>query len=106
MKIYHHKMTNVWDHVVDFKVLSVSNVLLTLLLLIVIWKVFCLLFYQQSSAPGPKGLPIIGNLLELRNTDLLVPLRKWERTYGPIVQFRPFGIFGKSDFLRAFRLLT
>jgi cytochrome P450 len=38
--------------------------------------------------PGPRGLPILGNLLQLRNSRLHLTAEKWSRTYGEYFRFR------------------
>jgi cytochrome P450 len=38
--------------------------------------------------PGPKGLPLIGNLLQLDSTRLHLVFEEWARTYGAMYRFR------------------
>jgi cytochrome P450 len=38
--------------------------------------------------PGPRGLPILGNLLQLRNSSLHLTAEAWSRTYGEYFRFR------------------
>jgi cytochrome P450 len=38
--------------------------------------------------PGPKGLPLVGNLLQLDVTQLHTILERWADTYGPLYTFR------------------
>ena len=94
-------MATFWDKFLSVGLntnLPLQNIVLLVIFLITTWKVFGLLFHQQSSAPGPKGLPIIGNMLDLKVANdafSIDVLNKWVATYGPILQFRPAGAFGK-----------
>lgn len=36
--------------------------------------------------PGPRGLPIIGNLLQVRGKPAYEIYRKWAKEYGPVFQ--------------------
>ncbi len=51
--------------------------------------------------PGPKGLPLLGNLLEF-NRDVLRYYEEWSREYGDIVAFRlgawPTVLLNNSDY--------
>ena len=41
-----------------------------------------------SDLPGPRGLPVLGNLLEIDTTRLHLIAEKWSRTYGDYFRFR------------------
>ena len=41
-----------------------------------------------ADLPGPRGLPIVGNLLQLRNSRLHLTAEEWSRTYGEYFRFR------------------
>ncbi len=41
-----------------------------------------------SSAPGPKGLPVLGNALQVDPARLHLVLEDWSRRYGPTFRFR------------------
>jgi cytochrome P450/nitrite reductase/ring-hydroxylating ferredoxin subunit len=41
-----------------------------------------------TTLPGPKGLPLLGNLLQLDVTQLHLVLERWANTYGPLYRFR------------------
>jgi cytochrome P450 len=43
---------------------------------------------KLSELPGPRGLPILGNLLQLRNSRLHLTAEAWSRTYGEYFRFR------------------
>jgi cytochrome P450 len=43
---------------------------------------------KLSELPGPRGLPILGNLLQLRNSQLHLTAEAWSRTYGEYFRFR------------------
>lgn len=57
--------------------------------------VFCVFFYLTSPSrklpPGPRGYPIIGNLLEL-GSGQWIKFAEWQKTYGQFLlslQYRP-----------------
>lgn len=41
-----------------------------------------------TTLPGPRGLPLIGNLLQLKATQLHTILEHWADLYGPLYTFR------------------
>ncbi|HEU0140606.1 MAG TPA: cytochrome P450 [Bryobacteraceae bacterium] len=41
-----------------------------------------------SNLPGPRGLPLLGNLLQLDVTQLHVILEEWANVYGPLYTFK------------------
>lgn len=45
--------------------------------------------------PGPPGLPLLGNLLQLDSTRLHLVAEGWSRTYGEFFRFR----IGSREFL-------
>jgi cytochrome P450/nitrite reductase/ring-hydroxylating ferredoxin subunit len=43
---------------------------------------------EVEELPGPKGLPLLGNLLEIDNDRLHLVLENWARTHGDLYTFR------------------
>ena len=41
--------------------------------------------------PGPKGLPIIGNALQINKFKPWISMKQWAKEYGPVIKFRVFG---------------
>jgi len=41
-----------------------------------------------TTLPGPRGLPLVGNLLQLKATQLHTILEHWADIYGPLYTFR------------------
>lgn len=41
--------------------------------------------------PGPKGLPLLGNALDLPSTHQWLAFSKWGEQYGPVVHFSALG---------------
>lgn len=50
---------------------------------------------KVTDLPGPRGLPILGNLLQLNPTRIHQEIEQWGRRYGPMFQFR----FGRIQVL-------
>jgi cytochrome P450 len=44
--------------------------------------------HSQTKLPGPKGLPVLGNLLQIDLKKLHLILEEWASVYGDIYQFR------------------
>jgi hypothetical protein len=74
---------------------SILVILFTIIFLILIWKAVTLLF-SKSNVPSPKGNWLLGHFFEIRKSkDMMQTFAEWTKIYGPIVEFRPLGIFGK-----------
>ena len=72
-------------------------ILIATIFLILLWKATTLLLFNQSNIPGPKGNWLLGQMFELRSSkDVMETFCEWGKIYGPIVEFRPLGIFGKK----------
>ena len=41
-----------------------------------------------SDLPGPRGIPILGNALQIDSTSMHLTAEKWSRTYGEVYRFR------------------
>jgi cytochrome P450 len=50
---------------------------------------------RLSELPGPRGLPVLGNALQLRNSRLHLIAEQWSRDYGEYFRFR----IGPREFL-------
>jgi len=50
---------------------------------------------QITDLPGPRGIPVLGNLLQVRLARIHLDVEKWGREYGPLFRFR----LGKTDVL-------
>jgi cytochrome P450 len=54
--------------------------------------------------PGPRGVPLLGNLLELDPTEWHVALERWAHRYGPMVVYRvgtrPFLLISDPELAR------
>lgn len=48
---------------------------------------------QIADLPGPRGIPILGNLLQLQLNRVHLGVEQWGREYGPLFRFR----LGKQD---------
>ncbi|KAJ4496604.1 hypothetical protein C8R41DRAFT_918447 [Lentinula lateritia] len=64
--------------------------------LLAIFVAFMYLFHQASALrkgrlpPGPRGLPLFGNLFQL-NIDAWLTFAEWKEQYGPLVQINVAG---------------
>jgi hypothetical protein len=47
-----------------------------------LWLLYTQLKPKPNFPPGPKGLPIIGSLLDINNERPWITYRKWARQYG------------------------
>ena len=43
---------------------------------------------DQRLPPGPRGLPLVGNILQIDRVDMRKTLARWHHQYGPIVRFK------------------
>ena len=78
-----------------FDLSSSLVILIAIIFLILIWKAITSLF-SKSNVPSPRGNWLFGHFFEIRkNKDMMQTFAEWENAYGPIVEFRPMGIFGK-----------
>ncbi len=42
----------------------------------------------MADLPGPRGLPVLGNLLQFKRHQLHLQLENWCREFGPFYQLR------------------
>ncbi|OAG05453.1 cytochrome P450 [Paraphaeosphaeria sporulosa] len=63
-----------------------------------LWYIYSTFNYRSrrngaTEIPGPKGLPIVGNVLDMPKDSQLIPVfNKWYREYGDLVSFKILGI--------------
>lgn len=67
-----------------------SMALIGTLLLLAIGLLAYSRFTRPPFPPGPKPLPIIGNILDITTKELWLTAFKWARTYGPVTHIRIF----------------
>src|SRR5260370_15881191 len=57
------------------------------------------------STPAPRGLPLVGNLFQLKGTQLPTILEHWADAYGPLYMFRlgrkPVVVLAAPDLIQA-----
>lgn len=74
-------VTSIFNHIIA------SPLTALILFAIIIATVLYLWFFNREPAglpPGPKGVPIIGNIAQLSLTNPCETLTKWAQQYGPI----------------------
>src|SRR5262249_42434237 len=58
-----------------------------------------------TTLPGPRGWPLVGNLFQLKGTQLHTILEHWADTYGPLYTFRlgrqPVVVLAAPDLIQA-----
>ena len=81
-----HSLLQLWIWVQDRRTFSVGATLG----LIVLYTSRYITSPYRKLPPGPRGYPIIGNLLEMRGTGQWHKFAKWHNKYGQFVTYRPF----------------
>ena len=79
------------------ELLFVWKIIFLLILCVFLCKTFVQLSsFRTSTIPLPKGSLIMGNFWELRSAkDSFAVLEKWTKQFGPILRYRPLGLFGE-----------
>ncbi|KAI0717422.1 cytochrome P450 [Cerioporus squamosus] len=65
--------------------------LATILAAYFVWAGFQQKSKRRALPPGPKGLPVIGNLRDMALTGLWLGAREWAQKYGDLVYLNVFG---------------
>nr|AYM55611.1 cytochrome p450 [Croton stellatopilosus] len=72
--------------------MAVTEILLLILLPLLLLPIFLLYFLNKPTTsrlpPGPKGLPLIGNLLQLDYTNIAKHLWLLSQNYGPLMSLK------------------
>ena len=76
-----YSLLQLWIWVQDRGILSVG----TILGLTVLYTTRYFASPYRKLPPGPRGYPIIGNLLEMMGTGLWVKFSEWQKKYGQFV---------------------
>ena len=73
--------------------------LLVLLLIISIIFLFFLNGHIDDGIPGPRGIFLLGNYLDIRGSNRVAVLERWSHLFGPIYKFKVFSrtMFVVSD---------
>lgn len=49
-------------------------------------------FFAQPLPPGPRRLPIIGNVLQIPKSHVFLRWREWSNVYGPVIYLNVLGV--------------
>ncbi|KAF9894332.1 hypothetical protein FE257_007835 [Aspergillus nanangensis] len=71
-------------HIVSYLSIPLVSFLLVSMMVVMLKKAND----HRPLPPGPRALPIIGNLHQIPTTNPWETYQKWHRTYGPIISFR------------------
>ncbi|KAI0175412.1 cytochrome P450 [Pestalotiopsis sp. NC0098] len=76
--------------------LSLQTIIIGALVSVGLAYLFSAVSYRRRSRgatpiPGPKGLPFLGNILDIQGPNSVPTFNKWNDEYGPIAAFSIFG---------------
>lgn len=67
---------------------SIAPIKVSLLLIPAIFFIVYISFRRPKDAPGPPGLPLVGNVLDFRGVLLHKKLTEWANQYGDFYTYR------------------
>ncbi len=68
-----------------FSSLVTLDIAIALAGLVFVWRLFRLSTRDPPLPPGPKGIPLIGNLLDLPSEKEWLTFAKWGEKYGLLI---------------------
>lgn len=77
---------------------SFQNIVYIVIFCVFTWKIVRQLISRTQSIPSPKGSLLTGHFWQLKNSeDGFYVLKEWTKQFGPILRYRPLGLFGELE---------